>query len=126
MLPAEGESQAGETTALTVIPLAGDKIFYYHGALHNALQQGSFGTTSYSLTEGIGQVIRNKQAAMENIKPGYKKDLMLMIKPANDSNCGNMVDILDEVQINQVVHYAIMDLEKEEKKAIADKTGTAL
>jgi hypothetical protein len=85
-----------------------------------------YGTTTYSLTKGLGQVIRTKQITLDKMKPGFRKDLMLMIKPSAESVCRNMVDILDEVQINQVGHYAIMDLTPEEKKAIAIKTGLAL
>lgn len=127
VMPADGPpSESGESTALTVIPFNANSIFYYHGALDKALLSGEFGTTNYSLTNGLGQVIRTKQTTMDKMKPGYRKDLMLMIKPAPESVCRNVVDILDEVQINQVSHYAIMDLTPEEKKAIATKTGFKL
>jgi biopolymer transport protein ExbD len=127
VMPAEGAgTKASESTALTVIPFTGNTIFYYHGALDKALQSGEYGTTTYSLTKGLGQVIRTKQITLDKMKPGFRKDLMLMIKPSAESVCRNMVDILDEVQINQVGHYAIMDLTPEEKKAIAIKTGLAL
>lgn len=126
-MPADGEgTKAGESTALTVIPYGNNAVFYYHGAMDNALKTGEYGTTNYSLTNGLGQIIRNKQTVMDHIKPGFRKEMILMIKPADDSNCGNMVDILDEVLINQVDHYAIMDLTPDERKAIAAKTGLKL
>lgn len=127
VMPANGQgTKAGESTALTVIPYSNNALFYYHGALNQALQTGEYGTTGYSVTNGFGQVIRIKQSVMDHKKPGFRKDLFLMIKPADASNCGNVVDILDEVQINQVKHYAFMDLTPEEKEAIAAKTGLRL
>lgn len=127
VMPADGPPmKSGESTALTIIPFTGNKIFYYHGALDKALQNGAYGTTNYSITNGLGQIIRTKQTAMDRVKPGYKKDLILMIKPSDESVCRNVVDILDEVQINQVSHYAIMDPTPDEKKAIAAKTGLKL
>jgi hypothetical protein len=71
------------------------------------------------MCKGLGQVIREKQGRM-----GAKKnDLMLMIKPAEAAGLGDIVDILDEVQINGVTRYAIMDLTEEERQLIGGKTG---
>lgn len=113
----------GETSALTVLPMAGNKIFYYHGERGKALRTGAFGITTYSVKDGLGQVIRDKQVAMDRIKPGYRKDLTLMIKPHGESNYQNVVDVLDEVQINGLKHYALMDITNEEKEMIKEKGG---
>ena len=44
-------STVGESTALTIIPASGNKVFYYHGSLKDALSTGSYGYTNYSLQE---------------------------------------------------------------------------
>ena len=108
-------SNIGESTALTI--LAGDhnKIFYYHGSLKEALQKGLFGFTNYSLRDGIGNIIRAKQLALDKIKADYRKDLMLLIKPAEGAKYENLVNILDEVLINDVVHYAIVNITSDEQ-----------
>jgi hypothetical protein len=46
---------------------------------------------------------------------GKRKDLMLMVKPTPESNYQQLINVLDEVLINEVKHYAIMDLTPEEK-----------
>ncbi|MBS1662500.1 MAG: biopolymer transporter ExbD [Bacteroidetes bacterium] len=121
-LPADGPSgNIGNTTALTLIPLAGNKIFYYHGDLGAALREGSFGTTSYSLNGGIGDVIRQKQAALDRSYKGGRKEMMLLIKPSAQSTYGNVVSLLDETLINQIKKYALVDLSKEEEKTISLK-----
>lgn len=111
----------GESSALTVIPASDNKIFYYHGSLEVALKSGAYGITSYAITNGIGDVIREKLLVMERTKPGSKKDMMLMIKPDETANCRNIVDVLDEVTINGLKHYALMGITKEEKEAMAGK-----
>jgi biopolymer transport protein ExbD len=113
----------GESTALTVIPIKGDRIFYYHGELSKALTTNAFGVTNYSITDGLGQIVRQKQAVLDKL--GKRKDLMLMIKPTPESNYQQLVNVLDEVLINEVKHYAIMDLTPEEKEIAATKSAAS-
>ena len=113
----------GNSSALTVMPIAGNRIFYYHGEIQEALKTGTFGITSYSVKDGLGQIIRDKQVAMDRAKPGSRKDLTLMIKPHGESNYQNVVDVLDEVQINGLKHYALMDITNDEKEMIKEKSG---
>jgi biopolymer transport protein ExbD len=111
----------GKSNALTVIPLADNKVFYYHGDLNDALQSNTWGFTSYSERDGLGKIVRTKQAALDKIKPGSRKELMLMIKPSPESNYESVVNALDEAMINDVKKYAILDLTSSEKEVIAQK-----
>ena len=113
----------GESTALTVIPLKDNKIFYYHGELGEALKTNTYGITNYSLTDGLGQVVRNKQAALDRVSPGKRKDLVLMIKPTPESNYQQLINVLDEVLINEVTRYAVMDITPEENEVAVTKSG---
>ena len=113
----------GLSTALTVIPLKDNKVFYYHGELSNALKTNTYGITNYSVTDGLGQVVRNKQAALDRVSPGKRKDLVLMIKPTSESNYQQLVNVLDEVLINEVTRYAVMDITPEENEVAVTKSG---
>jgi biopolymer transport protein ExbD len=113
----------GESTALTVIPLKDNKVFYYHGELSNALKTNTYGVTNYSVNEGLGQIVREKQAALDRVSPGKRKDLVLMIKPTPESNYQQLVNVLDEVLINEVTRYAVMDITDFEKEVITQKAG---
>jgi biopolymer transport protein ExbD len=114
----------GKSTALTVIPLKDNKVFYYHGELDEALKTNTFGITNYSVDQGLGQIVREKQAALDRMSPGKRKDLMLMIKPTPESNYQHLVNVLDEVLINEVKHYAIVDITDFEKEVITQKAGS--
>jgi biopolymer transport protein ExbD len=114
-----------QSTALTVIPLDENKIFYYHGDLEGALKSNTWGFTNYSVSDGLGQIIRAKQAVLEQLKPGKSNDLVVMVKPAPESNYQNVVNVLDEFLINQVTRYAIMDITPEEKEIAYAKSAAA-
>lgn len=120
-LPVDGPpTKSGESTTLTIIPIAGDKVFYYHGDLKEAITGHQFGTTNFSITEGIGSIIRQKQQALANSGRFKAKDLVLIIKPDAGAKYKSVVAALDETTINDVTHYAFTDLEKVEKEALAN------
>lgn len=114
-------SNVGETTALTVLTGDNNTIFYYHGSFDEAMKNGLYGFTNYSLRDGIGDIIRAKQVALDKIKPGLRKDMMLIIKPAEATSYENVVNMLDEVMINAVSHYAIVDIGPAERDVMANK-----
>jgi biopolymer transport protein ExbD len=104
----------GESEVLTVIPVAGDKVFYYHGELGKAMQKGLFGITGFSSNNGIGDIVRLKQKALD-LSPKYKRDdMMLIIKPSAVANYQNVTDAFDEAIINGLKHYTLVDIDKEE------------
>ncbi|WP_205508165.1 ExbD/TolR family protein [Longitalea arenae] len=113
----------GLSNALTVIPLKDNKVFYYHGELGDALTNNTYGITNYSVREGLGEIVRNKQAALDRVKPGNRKELLLMIKPTPESNYENLVNVLDEVLINGVKRYAIMDISPYEQELAVNKSS---
>ena len=120
ILPAGADktTPAGESAVLTIIPISGDKTFYYHGDLSASLVSNLYGTTTFSVSNGIGDIIRQKQIAISK-NPKYKKeDLVLIIKPAVDASYQNVVNALDEVLINNIKHYAFVDLDQFEKETM--------
>lgn len=118
-MPADGPpSQSGESGSLTAVLLDEDKVFYYNGSLEEAQKNGAYGTTNFSYANGIGQVIREKQTLLNRKKPNGRKDLVFMIKPLDNSAYKNVIDALDEVMINAVDKYALMDIDPIEKETI--------
>jgi biopolymer transport protein ExbD len=119
LLPANGTgSNVGESAALTVIPFHADSIFYYSGSWSIHMPQGSFGWTSSSARDGIGHIIRQKQLALDASGIG-RKELMLLIKPASASSYAQFIRLLDEVMIEDIKHYALVDLSTEEVAYLA-------
>lgn len=114
------KTKVGESTALTAFPLQNGKVFYYHGSLEEATKNSLFGITTLSYSDGLGQIIRDKQVALGP----KKKDLFLIIKPTDESDLRQLTDIMDEVLINTLEHYAIIDITEEEKELIQKTNGS--
>ncbi len=112
-LPAgeEPTTDLGESTALTIIPVGGDSVFYYHGKLNETIPGKAFGVTTYAFNGGIGDIIRLKQKAL-NASSRYKRDdMVLIIKPASTASYQNITNALDEVLINGLKHYSLVDID---------------
>jgi biopolymer transport protein ExbD len=112
------DSPTGESTALTVIPIAGEKAFYYHGDLTDAIQKKQFGTTGFSFTGGIGDIIRQKQQQLDKFFKGGRKEMVLIIKPTHSASYKSIVEALDEILINKVGRHALTEITNDEKEVL--------
>jgi len=117
--PADGPpTNYTESATLTVVACDHDRVFYYHGQLEDALQNGKYGFTSYHVIEGIGNTIRQKQQNMEQVKKGFAKEMTLIIHPVASSNYQNIVNLLDEVVINDIRHHVLNDLSEADRSIL--------
>jgi len=101
-----------ESKSLTILLSASNKIFYYYGTEFAADNQQMY-QTSFDESKGLGRVIRGKQLELES-RHIEKPQLAVLIKPGNETSYRDFVDVLDEMLINGVTRYAVVDLEKEE------------
>src|SRR2546423_12874133 len=114
------DNPAGQSTVLTIIPLNNEIAFYYHGELNAAVRNDFNGTVNLS-NNGIRNLIREKKQALIATQRFKAEDMMLIIKPSDQSNLKNIVDALDEVQINDLKHYALVDISSDEKKLLRER-----
>jgi biopolymer transport protein ExbD len=121
---------------LTILLGKGNEIYYYEGELDAT--GANFHTSSYPSPSnpGIRKAIQDKKAQViaahvhdkgcEEIwaKNGgdqtscLDRDLVIVIKPTKDANYGRTVDILDEMTINNVQRFAIVDISPEENTVV--------
>ncbi len=83
--------------ALTVILGKENKIFWYSGIPEAGVLPE---VTDYS-KDGIRRILLEKNKSV--------KDLVVLIKPTDDSNYRNMVDMLDEMNITGISRFALVD-----------------
>jgi biopolymer transport protein ExbD len=102
------QNKAKESGALTIMLGAGNKVYYYEGQL--APDASNFKSSSFDphSDQGIRHVIMNKKRTT-NIE-----DLVVVIKPTEDATYKNTVDILDEMTINEVKRFALVDITPQE------------
>ena len=144
----EEQNKAKESGALTLLLGKNDVIYYYEGQLKE--DASNFLTSSFGK---IRQVIIDKKKAViaahvhdegckkiqekarvgdpaHGIKPDpnwqkacLDKDLVVVIKPDDEATYKNTIDILDEMAINDVKRYAMVDLFPVEKELIKKTEG---
>jgi biopolymer transport protein ExbD len=105
-------TKIGKSNALTILLKGNDSVYHYHGKWEEAVKSRGVHLINYHVNSSIGNIIREKQKTL-----GVKKDeLLLIIKPLETSSYNNLMNALDEVMINDVKKYAIMDATNTEAK----------
>lgn len=103
----EEMNKAKESGALTIMLGKADQVYYYEGQL---LPDGSnFKSTNF---KGIREVIINKK---QSTPPD---DLVVVIKPNDEATYKNTVDILDEMTINGIKRFALVDITPQENEPL--------
>lgn len=120
-MPKEGDStNISDQLSMTVLLDHNNSVCYYYGNWEEAKTSGNIFKTNYSTWQGLGRVIREKQKDIQmNAKD--PKELMLIVKPLSRSSYKNVVDVLDEIMINDVRKYAIVDPGKNEIEYLKNK-----
>ena len=107
-LPHDGKNTLiKDSGALTILLGKNDNVFYYEGGL---LPDGSnFKTTSFKEIRNIIIAKKKKVAA---------KEMFVIIKPTDDSNYMDVVNIIDEMSINVIGSYTLDDITEGENKLV--------
>jgi biopolymer transport protein ExbD len=96
------------TSATLQLILDSDQVWYYHGDELASIQKSSYGNE-------LRKIIIDKKKSVRRIL-GNEDEMILVIKPMKRSLLKNIVDIMDEVLINQLKHYAITEPGEEDLK----------
>jgi biopolymer transport protein ExbD len=127
----EDLTEVKESGALTIMLGKDDNVFYYEGQL--AADGGNFESSTY---KEIRTVIQDKKKAViaahqhdtgcEKIwarnngdrNSCRDKDFVVVIKPNEEATYKNSVDILDEMSINNVQRFALIDITPQENQFV--------
>jgi biopolymer transport protein ExbD len=119
----KNQNEAKASGALSIFMGKGDQVYYYEGEL--APDGSNFQSTNF---KGIREVIINKKKSViaqhqhnqqcdeirsrKNGDPNSCKDrdFVVVIKPNVEATYKNTVDMLDEMTINGVKRYALVDI----------------
>lgn len=110
----EDETKIKESTALTVLLSKKHRIYYYEGMATDPEAPPDVKVTTFKAEKGIRDVIIDKQKKVADLKRsgalGEKDKTTILIKPDTSSTYEDLVNILDEMAINDVRVYAIVDI----------------
>lgn len=142
----ENQTEVKQSGALTIMLGKENHVFYYEGELDPVAGKNFTPSTFMEIRKVINDKrkevisIHRHDAGCEKIQQRAKdkdpndpnwqkacedKDFMVIIKPNAEANYKNTVDILDEMTINAVKRYAIVDIADVENQLIAATEGAA-
>jgi biopolymer transport protein ExbD len=96
-----------ESAVLTLFPSGNDRLFFYEGMDPSKLQSARF--------QSLREIIRSKQFRTN------PAEFMIIIKPTSTCSYKNTISVFDEMIIDQVKSYALVDISKEEMQFLASK-----
>ena len=109
----EDQNKAKESGAFTILLGKDNHVFYYEGILNTANASANFKSANFgSGDDGIRNAILRKKANTN------EKDLVVVIKPGDECTYKNVVDILDEMSVNVINRYALVDISEVENKLV--------
>ncbi len=104
-VPDDKKTLAPNSAVITLMLGGSDRVYYYEGADAAKLQASNF--------KNIRDVILDKKRRTD---PTW---FQVILKPSKDATYKNTVDILDEMTIDAVKHYALVDISPMEYVLIA-------
>ena len=114
------QTEVKESGALTIMLGKNNGVYYYEGQLK---EDGSnFKSSTFKEIRDV--IINKKKDVIERGKAlGYPKDTLdkdfvVVIKPNSEATYKNTVDMLDEMTINQVHRFALIDITPDENMLI--------
>lgn len=112
-MDANDNIEISDTRSITLLLGSDNKISWYYGQLKAPITPPT--TVDYS-TEGIRKVLLTKKQEVPARNGG--KDLIVVIRPSDQSTQRNLVDILDEMKIVDVKRYMISKITPEEVEVL--------
>jgi len=107
----EDQNKIKQSGALTILLGRDNNVFYYEGEL--APDASNFKASNFK--EIRDEIISRKRSADTN--------LVVVIKPSDECTYKNVIDILDEMSINVVKRYAMVDITDVEDQLIKRTEG---
>jgi biopolymer transport protein ExbD len=109
----EDQNKVKESAVLTIMLGKSDQVYYYEGIDPTKLQPSNF--------KSIRDEILDKKRRTD------PKDFVVVLKPTQDASYKNTVDILDEMKIDDVRRFAMVDITPEEYKlVVATETANGI
>ena len=126
----EEKNKIKNSVALTVLLSKNHRIYYYEGIGDDPNKAPDLRITYFTPQKGIRDEIIAKKKMVDDLKRagtlGPKDETTVLIKPDTTSTYSDLVNILDEMNINDVKVYAIIDISDIEQgfiKATEEASG---
>jgi biopolymer transport protein ExbD len=106
--PDDGDStNAADGKTLNILLADKNMIYYYYGDSLKNIHSTDFSS------RGLREIIRKKKAEVQH-RYGDGNETVVLIKPTPAASYANVVDALDEININIIKRYVLMDATEDE------------
>jgi biopolymer transport protein ExbD len=120
----EDQNKIKNSVALTILLSKNHRIYYYEGIGDDPNHPPDVKITYFTPQKGIRDVIINKKKMVDNMKRSgeltAKDETTVLIKPDTTSTYSDLVNMLDEMSINDVKVYAIIDISEVDQNFIKE------
>jgi biopolymer transport protein ExbD len=89
------------------------KVYVYEGVWEEAVAANQIKRSTFHVETGVGSTIRQKQKQLDVVNE--RDELMIAIKPHSSASYQDVINALDEMYVNKVKRYGIMQITEEEK-----------
>ena len=114
--------------AMTILLGEGHKVYYYFGIGDDPLAPPDLKLTGFKEHDGIRDVLIFKKKLVQSLISAGRLDpddkMTVLIKPAEQACTDDLIDILDEMTINGVMIYALIDITPLDIELIAKAENT--
>lgn len=121
-LQKEDQNKVKKDEALTVLLSKDHRIYYYHGIGDDPTNPPQVEVTYFKDKDGIRDVLINKKKTVQGlISQGVlnaQDKVIVLIKPDVTSTTEDLINILDEMTINAIPVYAVVDITPVDKDFI--------
>lgn len=113
--PAENPTKFIASAAITLMPAANHRLYYYEGILGDTTVMKNI---SLNKPDALRDILLEKQKTIATAPREIERHLQVLIKPTQGAKLDDVIQALDEMQILQVTQFALTDISAEERKRI--------
>jgi biopolymer transport protein ExbD len=99
--------------AETIVLDKDHRVYYYEGALQQAIETNSIINTHFG-NQGVREFVMKK-------KNKIGQDIIVLVRPSEDCTYSDIVDAMDEMMITNVDKWVLMDADKAEYELIRNR-----
>jgi biopolymer transport protein ExbD len=118
----EEKNKIKNSVALTILLSKSHRVYYYEGIGEDPTKPPEVKVTYFNQKNGIRDEIISKKKMVDAMKASgqltAKDQMTVLIKPDTTSTYSDLVNILDEMNINDVKVYAIIDISEVDREFI--------
>ncbi len=124
----DNKNKVKDYTAMTIMLSKENRVYYYYGIGDDPLNPPKVQVTSFKPQGGVRDAIIQLKKSVDSMKQigaggnilgvNEKDEATILIKPDTTSTYADMVNALDEMQINGIDVYALVDITNVERDFI--------